>query len=364
MQLARPMNDLSPMIDLDRTRANMRRFGTSEEQSGGNVSGGMSASSYRDRDMMPIRPMSAPVPSSAVPSNPAPANPVAAPVRATPQPQRSVADPDCNGSFEDLDAAPLNLSSEPPAEPSTPVAPAPASEDVAPTKPATPQPQASLSLTPAVMRRIILAATTAPNAAPAFGRAQANIGGRGLCFGIGRFCQIDGSLGVYLQACKDEDAAAFAASFTLKDQELSEQLLQVCTSDSESGRMAPVGGQELWSRDWIAVFKEAAKQPAFQDMQFRAAAETLLIPLVDLADQMNMTSERALAMIVDRAVQTGVAATEALIRSNLSAGNGTRQNIAMLAGLAAASDLPGRAPQLAVESGPSDAPLSLKPEME
>lgn len=362
MQLARPMNDLSPMIDLDRTRANMRRFGTSEDQSGGNVSGGMSASSYRDRDMMPIRPMSAPVPSSAAPSNPAPVNPVEAPVRATPQPQRSVADPDCNGSFEDLDAAPLNLLSEPPAQPATPPAPAP--EDVAPAEPATPQPQASLSLTPAVMRRIILAATTAPNAAPAFGRAQANIGGRGLCFGIGRFCQIDGSLGVYLKACKDEDAAAYAARFTLKDQDLSEQLLQVCTSDSESGRMAPVGGQELWSRDWIAVFKEAAKHPAFQDMQFRAAAETRLIPLVDMADQMNMTSERALAMIVDRAVQTGVAATEALIRSNLSAGNGTRQNIAMLAGLAAAGDLHGRAPQLAVESGPSDAPLSLKPEME
>lgn len=364
MQLARPMNDLSPMIDLDRTRANMRRFGTSEEQAGGNVSGGMSASNYRDRDMMPIRPMSAPVPSSAVPSNPAPANPVAAPVRATPQPQRSVADPDLSGPFEDLDAAPLNLSSEPTAELATPVAPAPASEDVAPTEPATPQPQASLSLTPAVMRRIILAATTAPNAAPAFGRAQANIGGRGLCFGIGRFCQIDGSLGVYLQACKDEDAAAFAARLTLKDQDLSEQLLQVCMSYSESGRMVPVGGQELWSRDWIAVFKEAAKHPAFQDMQFRATAETRLIPLVDVADQMNMTSERALAMIVDRAVQTGVSATEALIRSNLSAGNGTRQNIAMLAGLAAASDLPGRAPQLAVESGPSDAPLSLKPEME
>ncbi len=362
MQLARPMNDLSPMIDLDRTRANMRRFGTSEEQSGGNVSGGMSASSYRDRDMMPIMQMSAPVPSSAVPSSPAPVNPVEAPVRATPQPQRSVAEPDCNGSFEDLDAAPLNLSSEPPAQPATP--PAPASEDVAPPEPATPQPQASLSLTPAVMRRIILAATTAPNAAPAFGRAQANIGGRGLCFGIGRFCQIDGSLGVYLQACKDEDAAAFAARLTLKDQDLSEQLLQVCMSYSESGRMAPVGGQELWSRDWIAVFKEAAKHPAFQDMQFRATAETRLIPLVDVADQMNMTSERALAMIVDRAVQTGVSATEALIRSNLSAGNGTRQNIAMLAGLAAASDLPGRAPQLAVESGPSDAPLSLKPEME
>ncbi|MEE3360548.1 MAG: hypothetical protein VX248_11415 [Pseudomonadota bacterium] len=349
------MNDLSPMIDLDRTRANMRRFGTSEDQSGGNVSGGISAGSYRDRDMMPIMPMSAPVPSS-----PAPVNPVEAPVRATPQPQRSVADPDCNGSFEDLDATPLNLSSEPPAQPATPPAP----EDVTPAEPATPQPQASLSLTPAVMRRIILAATTAPNAAPAFGRAQANIGGRGLCFGIGRFCQIDGSLGVYLKACKDEDAAAYAARFTLKDHDLSEQLLQVCTSDSESGRMAPVGGQELWSRDWIAVFKEAAKHPAFQDMQFRAAAETRLIPLVDVADQMNMTSERALAMIVDRAVQTGVSATEALIRSNLSAGNGTRQNIAMLAGLAAASDLPGRAPQLAVESGPSDAPLSLKPEME
>ncbi len=362
MQLARPMNDLSPMIDLDRTRANMRRFGTSEDQSGGNVSGGMSASSYRDRDMMPIRPMSVPVPSSAVPSSRAPVNPVEAPVRATPQPQRSVADPDCSGSFEDLDAAPLNLSSEPPAQPATPPAPAP--EDVTPAEPATPQPQASLSLTPAVMRRIILAATTAPNASSAFGRAQANIGGRGLCFGIGRFCQIDGSLGVYLQACKDEDAAAFAAKFTLKDQDLSEQLLQVCTSDSESGRMAPVGGQELWSRDWIAVFKEAAKHPAFQDMQFRAAAETRLIPLVDVAYQMNMTSERALAMIVDRAVQTGVAATEALIRSNLSAGNGTRQNIAMLAGLAAAGDLPGRAPQLAVESGPSDAPLSLQPEME
>ena len=362
MQLARPMNDLSPMIDLDRTRANMRRFGRSEELADGSVSGDMSAGSYRDRDMMPIRPMSAPVPSSAVPSNPEPVNPIEAPVRATPQPQRSVADPDWNGSFEDLDAAPLNLSSEPPAEPSTPPAPAPG--NVAQAEPATPLPQASLSLTPAVMRRIILAATTAPNAAPAFGRAQANIGGRGLCFGIGRFCQIDGSLGVYLQACKDEDAAAFASRFTLKDQDLSEQLLQVCTSDSESGRIAPVGGQELWSRDWIAVFKEAAKHPAFQDMQFRAAAETRLIPLVDVADQMNMTSERALAMIVDRAVQTGVAATDALIRPNLSAGNGTRQNIAMLAGLAAASDLPGRAPQLAVESGPSNAPLSLKPEME
>ena len=353
MQLARPMNDLSPMIDLDRTRANMRRFGSTETEEGAFAvpSGG----SYRDRDMMPIAPMSSHAPTATAV---APANPPA------PVTRPSLRRPDeSSGSFEDLDAAPLNLSTEP-AVATPDVPPVVEASTTPPNDPDTPVQNPTTSLTPAVMRRIVLAATTAPNTTPAFGRAQANIGGRGLCFGIGRFCQVDGSLGVYLQACKDEDPAAFAAKFTLPEQALSDQLLQVCTSDTDTDRMAPVGGQELWSRDWIAVFKEASKHPAFQDMQFRASAETRLLPVLDVADQMHMTSERALAMIVDRAVQTGVEATKALILSNLSAGNGTRQNIAMLAGLAAASDLPGRAPQLAVESGPSDAPLALKPEME
>ncbi len=214
---------------------------------------------------------------------------------------------------------------------------------------------APISLPAATLRRIMLHATTAPGAAPAYGRAQANIGGRGLCFGIARFCQSDGSLGRYLTECHAVDPTVFADIFGPD----AAALLTTTNAPDEAARLAPVAGDDLWSPIWIKRFKSAAQHVPFQDMQFKTAADVVLTPLLSLAARFGLRSERGLAILADRAVLLGVNATKTLIEGALARNTPEGQQIAILAGLAATSDLAGRAPMLVAEPGLSDAPLDL-----
>ena len=309
--------DQSPLLDVAGTRANLHRFVQPAEPAPQNAT-----HPYLDRDTTPramARPAQRLSPSAARPVNTTP--------------------------FEDLDAAPLPL--DPQEDVPTIEAPIPAADQPAPTTPTAP------TLPAATLRRIILHATTSPGATPAYRRAQANIGGRGLCFGIGRFCQSDGTLGHYLSACHAIDSAAFDDLFG----EHAQAVLETTTTQDTDARLAPVGGDLLWSPDWIKRFKAAAKHSPFQDMQFKATSDVVLSPLLPLAAQYNMRSERALAIIVDRAILLGLDATRDLIQGALTPDAPEVQNIATLAGLAAASDLAGRAPMLVAEGGLSDAPL-------
>ncbi len=235
-----------------------------------------------------------------------------------------IAEPDPEargGGFKDLDAQPLVTEQLPetgPAQVAAPAAPPPEvshagqGEAATPAEPVTeglPAPASAVQgLTPSVMRRIIQWATTSPGQSSNFARTQANLGERGLCFGIGRFCQDDGGLGHYLELCRDIDPEQFTEIFGAgadRPEALADALLDSLTADSREARMAPVGGELLWQAPWVARFKQAARHKPFCNMQFRAAAELVLLPMLPLAARHGLNSERALALLLDRTLNNG-----------------------------------------------------------
>lgn len=214
--------------------------------------------------------------------------------------------------FLDLDDAPLTLSGDTNAKPVPPSenhrieeTDTPVVSDLAPA----PVAEAPVLLDPPLMRRIIFHATANPGTVPPFGKTQPNLGGEGLRYGIGRFTQASGDLGRLLTAMKDMDPDAFDNIFGPEAEALlavTNAPLPVEVTDSELPNMAPVGGQLLWSPEWIARFKEAAQHPAFQDAQYMVTAHTTLLPMLDFARNMGLYSEKALSILAERVIQLGV----------------------------------------------------------
>jgi hypothetical protein len=137
----------------------------------------------------------------------------------------------------------------------------------------------------------------------------------GLSFGIVGFNQDTGHLGQLLLALRERDAAKFAGIFGPD----SESLLRVTTArgprsvesvDGRSVRVQPVAGADLWQEPWLARFREAGAYKPFQAVQNRLAAEWFLDPLLPFAHHMGLNTERALAIVMDRASQMSVAAAE------------------------------------------------------
>ncbi|MEO1643325.1 MAG: hypothetical protein AAFR74_08315 [Pseudomonadota bacterium] len=265
-----------------------------------------------------------------------------------------------NEAFTDLDTIPLALETDQRAD--QPVQAAPerhryAEPVAAPDKVPSTQPELTSTITPQVKRLIILNATTPSGATPPYARAQANIGGRGLCFGIGRFYQIDGGLGHYLKNCHDVDADAFSKAFIRSDQPnpiSAETLLEALQSSDEATRMADMGGEQLWAPAWIAVFKEAAKVPVFQDMQFKTASERYLDPLIGPAQRLGLLSEKGLALLTERALLTSVEQATSLAQTVVAKGTTQQAAIAALAAAASGGSMPGLASSIAVSADLSD----------
>lgn len=232
--------------------------------------------------------------------------------------------------FEDLDLQPLDpvggpepaadVSAETP--PSQPPATSPPTAAVMPPA-ATPSPERTAPegaprLEPPLMRRIIFLATSRPGETPSYGRAQANLDGQGLRYGIGRFTQASGALGRLLTLFQQRDAEAFDrifgpdAGFPAAEPA---ELIRVTTAPDvvpgtppdQAPRMQPVGGRPVWDPAWIQRFKAAAHHEPFQDMQFRMAAESSLVPMLPFARHLGLATERGLAMLAERAIQLGVA---------------------------------------------------------
>ncbi|MEM6898015.1 MAG: hypothetical protein AAF576_11550 [Pseudomonadota bacterium] len=213
------------------------------------------------------------------------------------------------GPFIDLDAQPLTLAHMASAKPPT-LAPAPDPDQ----KPD----NGAAKLTPAFMRRILYLATTPAGQEPAYGRCQANLDGLGLRYGLGRFTQASGDLGRLLQAMANVDCDAFATTFG-PDADFPEasakELLAVTTAQpaapgglgADLPQLQPASGKLVWSKDWITRFKAAAKVPAFQAVQFKTTAQVYLLPLLRLAQQLGLNSEKGLALLAERAIQMGMA---------------------------------------------------------
>ncbi len=220
-------------------------------------------------------------------------------------------------SFEDLDARPLDLAdgSADPAPTPAPEASDRAAPEPQPSAGSTPQPTAAAAvrLEPPLMRRIVYLATSRPGETPPFARTQTHLEKEGLRHGIGRFTQASGSLGALLTLYRRRDPEAFERIFGA-DAELPEadpaELLQVTTAPDTGAdatpRLQPVGGRPLSDPAWIRRFKAAAQHVPFQDMQFRMAAETSLVPILPFARHLGLATERGLALLTERVLELGL----------------------------------------------------------
>jgi hypothetical protein len=132
----------------------------------------------------------------------------------------------------------------------------------------------------------------------------------GLSYGIVQFTQDSGELGSLLKLMKQKDEKAFVDTFG----EHHQRLIEVTTAagpfskDSPGGRSArvqKVGGQDLWQDDWVKRFQKAGDHVPFQAAQIELAAKDFLDPMLPFARALGLNTDRALTLIVDRAVQLG-----------------------------------------------------------
>ena len=133
----------------------------------------------------------------------------------------------------------------------------------------------------------------------------------GLSYGLIQFTQDSGKLGELLRTMRARDAAAFAQVFGPDGDEL----VRVTTSSGpgsshspggRSARVQPVAGVDLWQEPWVSRFRAAAQNDKFKAAQREIAARGYLDPVLEFAGWLGLNSERALTMVVDRAVQMGV----------------------------------------------------------
>ncbi|HEY7036580.1 MAG TPA: hypothetical protein VH482_34950 [Thermomicrobiales bacterium] len=140
---------------------------------------------------------------------------------------------------------------------------------------------------------------------PAYGRYHV-----GLSYGIVQFTQDSGSLGRLLVMMRDRDAAMFAHIFG----DASDDLIRVTNAagpgsadapDGRSARVQPVAGADLWEEPWVSRFRAAANHVPFQAAQNELASTLYLDPMLRFAAWFGLDSDRALAMVLDRAIQMG-----------------------------------------------------------
>jgi hypothetical protein len=132
----------------------------------------------------------------------------------------------------------------------------------------------------------------------------------GLSFGLIQFTQDSGNLGRLLTLMRQRDAAEFDRIFGPK----ADDLLAVTNAagppsaevkGGRSARVQPVDGADLWQEPWLSRFRQAGKHRPFQAAQNELAATLFLDPMLRFASWLGLDTERALSVVVDRAVQMG-----------------------------------------------------------
>jgi hypothetical protein len=134
----------------------------------------------------------------------------------------------------------------------------------------------------------------------------------GLSFGVGPFNQERGDLGRLLDVMRQRDPAKFTEVFGRE----ADALLQITNAtggssagpaDGRSPRLQKVAGSDLWEEPWLTRFREAGCHKPFQSVQNQVAATLFLDPMLRFAQWMGLNTERALAILVDRAADLGIA---------------------------------------------------------
>lgn len=124
----------------------------------------------------------------------------------------------------------------------------------------------------------------------------------GLCFGIVLFSQASGHLGKVLQLMQRRDDTSFRQTFGAS----SDELLTVTNAATREAHLAPVGGDDLSSAAWIQRFKNAGAVAAFQAAQNEQAIEGLFRPILRVAGELGINTDRSLALVYDRVITRGV----------------------------------------------------------
>lgn len=134
----------------------------------------------------------------------------------------------------------------------------------------------------------------------------------GLSYGVVQFNQDSGTLGSLLALMDSRDHALFQATFG----PASAELLQVTNAagpsaatspDGRGPRVRPVEGVDLWEDPWPSRFRKAAEEPTFVAAQNQHAAALYIDPMAAFAGWLGLDTDRALAIVADRAAQSGVA---------------------------------------------------------
>lgn len=139
----------------------------------------------------------------------------------------------------------------------------------------------------------------------------------GLSYGAWQAAQEPGSLGSLLEYMKDADSQTFNEVFG--GMRVASSLITTTTSRGRrtgkfSVRTRKVDGAFLWEEPWIRRFKKAADYEVFRRAQRAWVADQYLDRILPMADEYNMDSEGAIAVLFDIAVQFGVAGLRKRVR--------------------------------------------------
>lgn len=141
-------------------------------------------------------------------------------------------------------------------------------------------------------------AAVAKNEGGGYGALNRNTDGQGLSYGMFQWSQRSGSLGTLLMAMAQASLPDFTRIFGVPWEDLLEQVAK--------GSLDPVGGVLLWEEPWVSRFKAAAQVPAFQQVQRNLAATgPYMQAALAVAQRLGVTTQRGLALCLDRAVQQG-----------------------------------------------------------
>jgi hypothetical protein len=134
----------------------------------------------------------------------------------------------------------------------------------------------------------------------------------GLAYGIAQFDQDSGQLGRLLSMMNERDPGAFGQIFGPQAGEL----LRVTNAPGPSSqeapgvpcpRMQPVAGAILQKDPgWLDRFNQAAAHPPFIAAQNELAASLYLDPMLAFAAWLGLNTDRALAILLDRAIRRGI----------------------------------------------------------
>lgn len=181
----------------------------------------------------------------------------------------------------------------------------------------------ALDLTSEVRRRIVELTAGGDGAAYSSVNADGPFRGRhgpghkayqrfhtGLSFGIAEFNQDVGTLGQLLRLMQAREPETFVAVFG----DAADAMIATATAPGPSSehveggrgpRVQPVANADLWDEPWLSRFRAAGAVPAFRAAQNQLAAELYLAPMLTVAAGFGLTSERALCMVLDRAIALG-----------------------------------------------------------